>query len=320
MSSRLRWATGLLAGAAVLALVGVGVRIRLGRGAQQLAPGPQRGEPAPAYAAVSLTGDTVTLASLRGDVVLLNVWASWCDSCRAELPRLEELQRQYADSGLRVVGVSVDRDRDAARRFIREHGMTWLNLLDEDDHVMRTFNVGKGAPKTLVMDGSGRVQAFWYGALDSAKVRRILDVLVTASTLRQSGQLILARGRDPTSALDTVPEIDPRAIPPATRAAALRAARQTGWADPGCTRYFAWGSATYIRLVGGCPLAARPGAPDEHDRILAIGSNDEVSTADLVWYIEVCPGQRDTEGRPLPYGDTRCYVRKAAPTAAGGRP
>ncbi len=318
MSRRMRWATWLLAGGAGLAVLAFG--LRYGRRPRELAPGPRPGEPAPPYAAESLTGDTVSLASLRGDVVVLNVWATWCKWCLAEIAALKELQRAYGDSGLRIVAVSIDRDRDAARRFVREHGMTWLNLLDDDDHVMRTFNVSKGAPKTVVIDGSGTVQAFWYGALDSAKVRRVRDVLVTASAGRLPGRLVLARGRDPTSALDTFPEIDSRAIPPATRAAALRAARQTGWADPGCTRYFAWGSAIYIRLVGGCPLATRPNAPDEHDRILAIGGNDEVSTADLVWYIEVCPGQRDTARRALPYGDTPCYVRKAARETPARRP
>ncbi len=318
MSKRMRWATGLLVGAAVLALAGGA--IRYWRRPRELAPGPRPGEPAPAYAAVSLTGDTVSLASLRGDVVLLNVWATWCKWCLAELPVLKALQRQYADSGLRIVGVSVDRDRRAARRFVRERGLTWLNLLDDDGHVMRTFDVSKGAPKNLLIDGNGVVQAFWYGALDSTKVQRIRDVLLTTRSSRLSGRLVLAHSRDPTSALDTFPEIDPRAMPPATRAAALRAARQTGWANPSCTRYFVWGTATYIRVVGACPFPSLPQARDEHDRILAIGSNDEVSTADLVWYIEVCPGQRDATGHGLPYGDRPCYVSKQTPPSPEREP
>src|SRR5512142_3154741 len=77
-----------------------------------LAAGPRPGDPAPPYAAVRLDGgDTVALASLRGDVVLLNFWASWCKPCLAEIPALQALERVYADSGLRIVAVSIDKDR-----------------------------------------------------------------------------------------------------------------------------------------------------------------------------------------------------------------
>ncbi len=303
MTRTLRRATWLLAGVALLALLAYAAYAARSRRGGSLATGPRPGDPAPAYAAVRLDGgDTVALASLRGDVVLLNFWASWCKPCLAEIPALQALERVYADSGLRIVAVSIDKDRAAARRFVQAHRMTWRNLLDDDGHVGRTFGVSPGAPKTVVIDGSGTVQAFWYGALDSAKVQRIRDVLVTASSSRLSGRLVRARGMDPTSALDTVPEIDPRVVAPATRAAALRAARQLGWADPKCTRFFVWGPAAYVRVVGACPFDG--GA--EQARILAVGATGTVTPADEVRYLEVCPAQRDSALRPLPLAGKMC--------------
>ncbi len=317
MTGRLRWATWLLVVAVLLALAGSA--LRFWRRPRQLAPGPRRGDPAPAYAAAGLDGDTVSLASLRGDVVLLNFWASWCAGCKVEIPDLKRLQRLYADSGLRILGVSVDRDRAAARRFIRDSALTWVNLLDDDAHVTRTFGVSPGAPKTVLIDGSGTVQAFWYGPLDSARVQRIRDVLVTARSSALTGSLVRARGRDPASGLDTVPEVDPRAVSLATRAAALRTARQLGWADPRCTRFFVWGSAAYVRLVGACPFATPPRGSDDRQRILAVADNGLVSPADEVWYIRVCPAQRDTALRPLPLEGQACLeVRDRPPPSEGG--
>ncbi len=315
MTRRIRWATGLLAGVAILALLGYAVRRRWT--GSELAPGPQRGDPVPEYAAVGFDGDSVALASLRGHVVLLNVWASWCQPCLAELPTLEALQRVYADSGLRIVGVSIDRDHGAARRFVRAHGLTWLNLLDDDGHVARTFGVSPGAPKTLLVDGSGTVQAFWYGILDSARVQRIRDLLVAAGSSRVTGSLVRARSMDAGSGTDTFPEIDPRAVSLAVRAAALRTARQLGWADPACTRFFVWGAAAYMRLVGACPLAA--GAEAERARILAVAPNGLVTPGDAVRYLQVCPAQRDSALRPRAFAGEACLELKneATPPARG---
>ncbi len=66
------------------------------------------GDPAPAYAGVTVAGDTVSLASLRGHAVLINTWATWCPPCAAEMPGFQKLFAAFADSGLLVVGVNID--------------------------------------------------------------------------------------------------------------------------------------------------------------------------------------------------------------------
>jgi cytochrome c biogenesis protein CcmG, thiol:disulfide interchange protein DsbE len=120
---------------------------------------PQRDAPAaPDYATVTLAGDSVALDQLRGEVVLLNVWATWCAPCRIEIPELQALHEEHADRGLRVVGVTVD-SRAAIRDvhdFIDEFGMTYDVWVDHDHRVLNQFGAA-GVPITVLIDREGRV-------------------------------------------------------------------------------------------------------------------------------------------------------------------
>jgi thiol-disulfide isomerase/thioredoxin len=80
----------------------------------------QPGDPVPAYAAPNLNGDTVALATLRGQAVVLNVWATWCAPCREEMPELQALHERFHGRGLRVLGVSIDASgsEDPIRYFL----------------------------------------------------------------------------------------------------------------------------------------------------------------------------------------------------------
>ncbi len=116
-------------------------------------------QPAPAYGAVTMQGDSVDLASLRGSVVLLNVWATWCIPCRREVPELQALHQQYERRGLRVVGVSVDggqADGDVAG-FISDFKMTYTVLRDPGERVMSTFRI-VGVPASYLIDREGVVR------------------------------------------------------------------------------------------------------------------------------------------------------------------
>lgn len=114
------------------------------------------GRPAPRYAAMSLQGDSVSLASLRGDVVLLNIWATWCHPCRTEIPELERLHEQYQARGLHVVGVSVDvgGEDEAVAAFGKEYGMTYPVWRDPDGRVSTLF-AAIGVPATYLIGRDG---------------------------------------------------------------------------------------------------------------------------------------------------------------------
>ncbi len=117
------------------------------------------GASAPAYATQSLAGDSVSLASLKGKVVLLNVWATWCHPCRDEIPQLEALHQQYQARGLEVIGVSVDNGgmESGIREFARDFKMTYPIWLDPDERVSARF-LTIGVPETFLIDREGVIR------------------------------------------------------------------------------------------------------------------------------------------------------------------
>lgn len=114
------------------------------------------GKPAPAYRSVTASGDSVSLESLRGRPVLLNIWATWCHPCRDEIPELQRLYERYRARGLEIVGVSVDAigDEKAIADFARGYGMTYPVWRDPDERISATFLV-IGVPATFLIDRSG---------------------------------------------------------------------------------------------------------------------------------------------------------------------
>jgi cytochrome c biogenesis protein CcmG, thiol:disulfide interchange protein DsbE len=117
------------------------------------------GQAVPPYAAPALDGDSVRVAALKGEVVLLNVWATWCIPCRKEIPELQALHQDYSARGLRVLGVSVDAgdaDGDVAQ-FAKSFGMTYTILRDPDERVSAMFAI-PGVPASFLVDREGVVR------------------------------------------------------------------------------------------------------------------------------------------------------------------
>jgi cytochrome c biogenesis protein CcmG, thiol:disulfide interchange protein DsbE len=116
------------------------------------------GSPAPEYRAVTLEGEPFDLAALAGEVVLLNIWATWCPPCRVEMPELQALHRELSGAGLRVVGVSVDAtgsDR-AVRRFLEDLGIDFQIVRDPQERASSLFGA-YGLPLTVLIDRGGIV-------------------------------------------------------------------------------------------------------------------------------------------------------------------
>lgn len=114
------------------------------------------GAPAPAYATVALNGDSVSLAGLRGKVVVLNIWATWCRPCRTEIPELQALHERFAERGLELVGVSVDNSgsEEDIKTFMQEFRMTFPVWKDPDERVSTRF-LTVGVPTTFLIDREG---------------------------------------------------------------------------------------------------------------------------------------------------------------------
>lgn len=142
------------------------------------------GQPAPAYGASRLDGTPVSLADHRGDVVLLNVWATWCAPCIREMPALEEVHREFGQRGLEVVGVSIDAasERDGVQRFLDRHGITFRILHDPSQSVVSAFRT-VGVPETFLIDRSGTIVERFAGEFDpsAADVSARIEALLAES-------------------------------------------------------------------------------------------------------------------------------------------
>jgi cytochrome c-type biogenesis protein len=125
------------------------------------------GDRAPAYTAVTLTGDTVSVRDFQGHVLLVNIWATWCTPCQQEMPGLQRLADRFADSGLSVVGVSIDApgSEGGVRRFAEEHGLRFPIARDPGQRVTRAFRT-IGVPETFLFDRQGRLVKRWIGEFD----------------------------------------------------------------------------------------------------------------------------------------------------------
>lgn len=150
----MRFAAGLKRWGAMAAVGGIAAC----GGEGSLARAPQVGDPAPALAFASLDGDTVALADLIGSPVLLNLWATWCPPCRAEIPFLQTIHEEYGPLGLRVVGISADNAGalDQVEDFLAEAGVTYDNLLDPRGEAMEVFRL-LGLPATYLIDRKGNL-------------------------------------------------------------------------------------------------------------------------------------------------------------------
>lgn len=129
------------------------------------------GSPAPDFHAATLDGAsparTKTLADYRGQVVLLNVWATWCGPCRVEMPSIEALHRAYGADGLHIVAVSIDDagQEKAVRDFARELGLTFEILHDPTGDIQKSYQT-TGVPETFVIGPDGVIRKKIIGAAD----------------------------------------------------------------------------------------------------------------------------------------------------------
>lgn len=127
---------------------------------------PAIGAPAPAFEAMDLEGAPVTLAALKGSVVVLNVWATWCNPCIEEIPQLEALHQRFATDSVKFIGVSIDAAGMGAdvKDFMTEHRMTYPVWLDPDHNFSLKF-LTVGVPETFVIDKTGVIRWRMIGAI-----------------------------------------------------------------------------------------------------------------------------------------------------------
>jgi cytochrome c biogenesis protein CcmG/thiol:disulfide interchange protein DsbE len=142
-------------------------------------PSPLPGTPAPEFALETLSGDSLRSSALKGQVVLVNFWASWCLACRAEHAVLVEAATRYRDQGLRVVGVVYEDSRDNARAWMAERGGDWPNVLDAGSRTAIKYGLF-GVPETFFIGRDGRILYKQIGPLDQEVIERWVPKLLAA--------------------------------------------------------------------------------------------------------------------------------------------
>lgn len=114
-------------------------------------------DPAPDFTLQSSTGENVRLAEQRGQVVMLNFWASWCGPCRKEMPLLDAMYQRYSSAGFVLYGVNVEEDNTDAKKLLKELGVTFPVLFDTESKASSLYNVD-AMPTTVVIDKKGQVR------------------------------------------------------------------------------------------------------------------------------------------------------------------
>jgi len=140
------------------------------------------GASAPTFTAKDVhSGATRTIADYKGQVVLLNVWATYCEPCKVEMPSMEELYKTYGPRGVHIVAVSIDDDvpEDSIRAYARNLGLTFEILHDPTHAIERAYQT-TGYPESFVIDRSGVIRRKWISAADwnAPSSRALFDELL----------------------------------------------------------------------------------------------------------------------------------------------
>jgi peroxiredoxin len=132
---------------------------------------------APEFSRITLNGGRVDLASLRGKVVLLDFWATWCASCQVEMPTFVQWQRQYGPQGLQVIGISMDDDPALARKLSAKLKLNYPVAMG-DEKLGELYGGVLGLPLTYLIDRHGKVRAKFQGETDLKTIEKQLKALL----------------------------------------------------------------------------------------------------------------------------------------------
>lgn len=158
--------------AGILALLGL-----LGWGLIKVQAGPRQSGIAPDFTLTGFDGRTAELSKLRGQVVIINFWASWCLPCREEAAYLEETWRKYKDQGVVFIGVDyVDTEKEALA-YIKEFDITYINGPDIGTRIAQAYNI-QGVPETYYIAKNGELRGVHIGPLKSPELDDKIEELL----------------------------------------------------------------------------------------------------------------------------------------------
>lgn len=161
-----------------------GAKVTPATASQAAAPAADLGQTMPPYTTTFLDGKKFDIAAERGNVVFLNLWATWCGPCRYEIPELESMHQKYASRGLKLVGVSLDDTGvDGVKQFVSQHSMTYPVAYDPEGKVAAIFQ-SSVLPTSVIIDRSGHIVWKKFGTVsmdDPALTAALTKALDTKS-------------------------------------------------------------------------------------------------------------------------------------------
>jgi peroxiredoxin len=125
----------------------------------------KEGTKVPDFELKELNGSAYRLSSLKGKVVFINFWATWCPPCREEMPSMQKLYDKFRDAGLEILAVDLQEDAKTVRPFVEEHRLTFPILLDEKGILVSKYGV-RGLPTSYIINREGFAVAGYVGAKD----------------------------------------------------------------------------------------------------------------------------------------------------------
>lgn len=139
--------------------------------------------PAADFSLPSRGGPPLSLSALRGQVVLINFWATWCGPCRKEMPLLEQIQKKYAPLGFTMLGINVEEDTTQMESFLRDVPVSFPVLLDPANQVSKLYDVA-AMPSTVIVDRKGNVRYIHQGYQpgDESRYQDVIRQLIRERT------------------------------------------------------------------------------------------------------------------------------------------
>ncbi len=133
--------------------------------------------PAPELPLQDLAGKSASLTDYRGSVVMVNLWATWCPPCKAEMPALETFYEKYKGYGFVLIGINQEETRETVAPFVKEFGLTFPIWLDEKYLAQRMFKT-ENLPSSFIVDRNGTVRLMWVGAISKTKLDQYVTEII----------------------------------------------------------------------------------------------------------------------------------------------
>jgi cytochrome c biogenesis protein CcmG/thiol:disulfide interchange protein DsbE len=176
------WRRGLLLSGVVAVVLAVAALLATGLGRDPAAvASPLVGRTAPAFRLAGLDGPAVQMSDLRGQVVVINFWASWCAECRTEQNALNATWTRFRDSGVTVLGVDFQDTTADARDYMGSQGITYPVVQDTESTTALAYGL-RGVPETFVVDQAGQIVDRFIGPADAGKLATRINTLLQAGS------------------------------------------------------------------------------------------------------------------------------------------